>query len=79
MSTDDDQRWYAFVRVAGDDLALREGYVFEDYEQARQWRERTEAARCDVVASGLIPEAIRERTRRLAGEHRAAEEAAGGC
>ena len=78
MSTTDD-RWYAFVRGDGDDLAQREGYVFEDYEQARQWRERTEDARSDIAASGMIPEAVREHTRRLAGEYRAAEEAAGGC
>lgn len=72
MSTTDD-RWYAFVRSTGEEH-VREGYVFASYEQALSWRERTESERSDVVASGLIPEAVREHTRRLAREHRAAEE-----
>ncbi len=71
MTTDD--RWYAFVRST-DEEHVREGYVFANYEQALAWRERTESERSDVVASGLIPESVREHTRRLAREHRAAEE-----
>lgn len=71
-TTDDDQRWYAFVRVDGEEH--REGYVFASYEQALQWRERTEDARSDIAASGMIPEAVREHTRQLAREHRTAEE-----
>ena len=72
-STADDHRWYAFVRFAGEEH-VREGYVFESYEQALEWRERTESGRSDVVASGLIPESVREHTRRLAREYRTAEE-----
>ena len=76
MSTTDD-RWYAFVRLAGQQHVHEdcEGYVFDDYEQALAWRERTKAQRCNVAASGLIPQAVREHTRRLAGEYRSAEDA----
>ena len=74
MSSTADDRWYAFVRFAGEEHE-REGYVFASYEQALEWRERTESGRSDIVASGLIPESVREHTRQLAREHRAAEEA----
>ena len=72
-STDDDQRWYAFVRFAGEEH-VREGYVFDSYEQALEWRERTESGRSDIAASGMIPESVREHTRQLAREYRTAEE-----
>ena len=79
MTSTGDDRWYAFVRLDGQQHVREncEGYVFDDYEQALAWRERTEAERSDVTASGMIPEAVREHTRRLAAEHRNAEDAAG--
>lgn len=74
MTSTADDRWYAFVRLTGQQH-VREGYVFADYEQALAWRERTEAQRSDVTASGMIPESVREHTRQLAQQHRSAEDA----
>ena len=63
------ERWYAFVRFEGIEHE-REGHLFPTYEQAQSWRENAVAERPGVVASGLLPEAVRASSREFVQQQR---------